>query len=190
MSADDQLLIDRCRAGETSAFGTLVLRYQDRLYGTLVHLLGSTHDALDVAQDAFVLAFQNLHAFRGDSAFYSWLFRIAYNSAVSFRRKRKRPAASLDHVRDRDGIDPEDTRKSSDPGYGLESAERQQAVRAAMDELDEDYRTILVLKEMEGLRYDEIAEVIGCPIGTVRSRIHRARGELREKLLKGMPTER
>jgi RNA polymerase sigma-70 factor (ECF subfamily) len=189
VSADDRALIERCRAGEANAFGGLVARHQDRLYGTLVHLLGSTHDALDVAQETFVLAYQNLNSFRGDSAFYSWLFRIAYNAAVSFRRKRKRPLPSLDHARDRDGFDPGDQRPSADPAFEIASHERRQLVHEALAELPEEYRTVLVLKELEGLRYDEIADVIGCPIGTVRSRIHRARSELRDKLTRVMKSE-
>jgi RNA polymerase sigma-70 factor (ECF subfamily) len=98
----DQALIDRCLAGESEAFGELVRMHQDRLFGTLAHLLGSVHDAADVAQDAFVLAYRNLSKFRGQSAFYSWLFRIAYNAAVNHRR-RNRMSASLDNHRQKAG---------------------------------------------------------------------------------------
>lgn len=189
MSADERILIDRCRTGDADAFGTLVERYQDRLYGTLVHLLGSSQDALDVAQDAFVLAYQNLPSFRGDSAFYSWLFRIAYNAAVSFRRRNRQPRRSLDELDDRHGGDPADARTSADPTTALLTDERRQIVQDALATLPEEHRTVLVLKELEGLRYDEIAEVLGCPIGTVRSRIHRARGELRDKLARSLKSE-
>jgi len=182
VSIDDRILIERSLAGQTDAFGMLVDRYQDRLYGTLAQMLRSPHDALDVAQEAFVLAHQNLNTFRGDAAFYSWLFRIAYNAAISFRRKNKRNHASIDQYREQTGTDPTDQNESSDPTQPLISLERQQAVRDALDQLPEDQRTVLVLKEMEGLRYDEISEIIGCPIGTVRSRIHRARSELKEIL--------
>lgn len=188
MSADDRALIDRCLAGDTEAFGRLVVRYQDRLYGTLVHVLGSTQDALDVAQEAFVLAYQNLASFRGDSAFYSWLFRIARNAAVSFRRRDRRPR-SIDHGRDVYGDEPVDASESADPTMGLAADERRQMVQTALGELAEEYRTPLVLKEMDGLRYEEIAEVMEIPIGTVRSRIHRARGELREKLVRALKSD-
>jgi RNA polymerase sigma-70 factor (ECF subfamily) len=189
VTADDQALIDRCLAGETDAFGGLVVRYQDRLYGTLVHLLGSTQDALDVAQETFVLAFQNLSSFRGDAAFYSWLFRIAYNAAVSFRRRQRIPGRRIETNGDSPGSELADQRPAADPSAGVLSDERRRLVQDALAELPEDYRTVLVLKELEGLPYEEIAAVVGCPIGTVRSRIHRARQELREKLLRALQSE-
>jgi len=188
-SVNDQSLILRCRAGDVDAFGSLVLRYQDRLYATLAHLLGSLEDARDVTQDAFVLAFEKLGTFRGDSAFYSWLFRIAYNAAMSRKRRERRPAASIEQDRERRGEELRDLRADADPGAALDSEERQTLVRRALDELAEDYRTAIVLKEIDGLRYDEIAHIVGCPIGTVRSRIHRARHELREKLSRTIKTE-
>lgn len=189
MSADDRALIDRSLAGDTAAFGRLVQRHQDRLYGTLVHLLGSSQDALDVAQETFVLAWQNLASFRGDSAFYSWLFRIAHNASVSFRRRDRRPVRSVDRSRDVHGDEPEDPRPANDPAHGMATDERRQAVQAALAELPDDYRTALVLKEMDGLSYEEISAVVGCPIGTVRSRIHRARTELKEKLTRSLKSE-
>lgn len=183
VSATDLALIRRCRAGDVEAFGGLVARYQDRLFATLAHLLGSLEDAREVTQDAFVLAFQKLGTFRGDSAFYSWLFRIAYNAAMTRRRKdRRHHPASIDLARQRLGEEPRDERPGADPTSALDRQERQRMVRRALAELGEDYRTAIVLKEIDGLRYDEIADIVGCPIGTVRSRIHRARQELREKL--------
>jgi RNA polymerase sigma-70 factor, ECF subfamily len=183
VSANDLLLIERCRAGDTQAFGDLVVRYQDRLYGTLVHLLGSLEDAREVSQDAFVLAFQKLGSFRGDSAFYSWLFRIAYNAAMTRRRKdRHREAASTDAARERLGEEPSDSSPGADPSFGMQVEERRELVRKALAGLADEYRTVIVLKEIDGLQYDEIAAIVGCPIGTVRSRIHRARHELRDKL--------
>ena len=182
MSKPDQELIADCLNGQTQAFGDLVVRYQNRLYNTLVGVLGSVDDAHDVAQEAFVNAFQKLHTFRGHSAFYSWLFRIALNSAVSQQRKINRVAVSIEATRERSGIEPIDRRPASRPEHALETTERQSAVRSALAELAEEFRTALVLKEMENLSYQEIAEIVGCPVGTVRSRIHRARSELREKL--------
>jgi len=189
VSADDQGLIDRSRAGDTAAFGALVVRHQDRLYGTLTQLLGSSQDAFDVAQEAFVLAWQNLSAYRGDAAFSSWLFRIAYNAAISFRRRERhsRSAAHLDP--DGAGIEPADRRPASDPTLGVVMDERRQIVQQALSRLADDYRTVLVLKELEGLSYEEIAAIVGCPVGTVRSRIHRARQELREVLTRALQNE-
>jgi RNA polymerase sigma-70 factor (ECF subfamily) len=181
VNAEDHKLIEECLSGRTDAFGELVLRYQDRLYNTLVRMVGSTDEARDVAQESFVHAFTKLDTFRGESQFYSWLFRIAYNAAVSRQRKRHK-SASLDAARDAGGLEPADGRPESVPSHAMERSERQAQVRDALGELSEEYRTVLVLKEIDGLKYEEIAEIVGCPIGTVRSRIHRARAELREKL--------
>lgn len=182
MKNDDQQLISDCLAGQTESFGRLVSRYQNRLYNTLVHFLGSADDAQDVAQDAFVLAFQKLSSFQGRSAFYSWLFRIAMNAAVSLKRKTKKIKASVDAAKDRLGQEPTDSHPDTRPSHGIEQNERQQIVREALAELSDEFRAALVLKEMDGLKYEEIAEVLDCPIGTVRSRIHRARLELKQKL--------
>ena len=182
MNPEDQELISECLSGQTEAFGQLVVRYQDRLYHTLVNVLGSRDEARDVAQDAFVHAFQKLNTFRGNSAFYSWLFRIAMNAAVSHRRKHRRIPISIEATREQTGIEPSDARPETEPAHAVELAERQALVRSALAQLPDEYRTVLVLKEMESLKYEEIAEIVGCPIGTVRSRIHRARSELREKL--------
>jgi RNA polymerase sigma-70 factor (ECF subfamily) len=182
VSKADHELIAECLNGQTHAFGDLVARYQNRLYNTLVTVLGSADDAHDVAQEAFVSAFQKLHTFRGQSAFYSWLFRIALNSAVSQKRKLHRVPVSIEAAREQAGTEPVDRHPATRPEHALETVERQVAVRGALAELADEFRTALVLKEMEDLSYEQIAEIVGCPIGTVRSRIHRARAELRVKL--------
>jgi RNA polymerase sigma-70 factor (ECF subfamily) len=185
----DQSLIEACLAGRREAFGQLVERYQHRLFHSLVHLLGSTEDAQDAAQDALILAFEKLGTFRGESQFYSWLFRIAYNSAVSSKRKpgsSKRKtgpmSVSLEARRDASGLEPADLNPSTEPSFGLEVSDRQRLVQQALGELSEEFRAAIVLKEIEQMSYEEIAEVVGIPLGTVRSRIHRARMELRQKL--------
>ena len=185
---DDHALIDACLAGQTDAFGLLVERYQDRLLHTLVCILGSREDAKDVAQDAFVQAFRKLETFRREASFYSWLFRIAINAAVTFQRRSRRSRVALSTDREH-GVEPCDEHPEARPSHGIESAERQAQVRAALNQLTPEYRTALVLKEIEGLKYEEIAEQVGCPLGTVRSRIHRARAELREKLTRVMGDE-
>lgn len=182
VKTDDQDLISECLAGDSDAFGQLVVRYQNRLYNTLVGVLGSAEDARDVAQDAFVHAFQKLGTFRGQSAFYSWLFRIAVNAAVSQKRKKRRTVTSIESAREAAGIEPVDSRPDTRPSHSLELTEQQALVRQGLAQLSEEFRTVLVLKEIEGLKYEEIAEMVNCPIGTVRSRIHRARIELRQKL--------
>lgn len=178
----DQELIAASLARDTAAFGELVARYQNRLYRSLIHVIGSPEDAQDVAQEAFVLAFQKLSSFRGDAQFYSWLFRIALNASVNYRRKNRSLGASLDATKERVGSEPSDTRTSSRPEQPLEQLERQRTVREALAQMTEEFRVPLVLAEMEDMKYEEIAELLDCPIGTVRSRIHRGRTELREKL--------
>ena len=180
---EDQELIQTCLAGDTSAFGKLVLRYQDRLYGSILMMVSSPEDARDLTQEAFVHAFRRLDSFRGDSAFYTWLFRIAINATISFRRKMvRRKTASIETAKEAIGEEPCDQRDDTAPSSRIESAEQQAVVRAALAELSEDFRTALVLTEIEGMSYEDTAEAVGCPIGTIRSRIHRARNELREKL--------
>lgn len=182
MAKPDQELIDESLRGHTTAFGDLVARYQNRLFQTLRGLLGSVEEAQDACQDTFLTAYQKLHTFGGRSAFYSWLFRIAFNMAMTRKRKRTRHTSSLDAQREETGDEPMDMRGDSPPEGPVLVAERQAVVRAALDGLSDEYRTVLVLKEMEGLKYEEIAEIVDCPIGTVRSRIHRAREELRHRL--------
>ncbi len=178
----DQDLIDSCLAGRREAFGLLVERYQHRLYGSLVHVTGSTEQARDIAQDAFVHAFEKLSTFRGQSQFYSWLFRIALNAAISAQRKTQRVTGSVDAVKEATGQEPVDGRAGAVPWDRLETQERQMLVQRALAELPEEYRAALVLKEMDDLKYEEIAAVLQVPLGTVRSRIHRARQELRARL--------
>lgn len=180
--ASDQALIDRCLSGQHEAFGLLVDRYQHRLYGALVHISGCPDNARDIAQDAFLHAFEKLSSFRGQSAFYSWLFRIALNAAVSARRKTQRVTASVDALREATGAEPEDERAATAPWHAMHVNERKQLVQQALSELPQEYRAALVLKEMDNLKYEEIAAILEIPLGTVRSRIHRARLELRAKL--------
>ncbi len=145
----------------------------------LFRVLGSSDDARDAAQDAFVQAFQKLKTFRGNSAFYSWLFRIALNAAATQRRRTRQKPTSIESMRETSGRTPVDPHPEAAPSHSMERAERQKAVQAALAALPAEFRIPLVLKEIDGLKYQEIAEIVGCPIGTVRSRIHRARIELR-----------
>jgi len=176
---EDAQLIDLALAGDSAAFGRLVTRYQDRLYNTLVHVVGSADDAYDVAQDAFVQAFLKLDTFHRNSAFYTWLYRIAFNLAVS-RRRRHKHASSIEQVRELSGSEP--VSHDDSPGDRLDREERVAQVRAAVDSLSDEFRSVLVLREIDGCCYETIAEILDLPVGTVRSRLHRARLELREQL--------
>ena len=181
-AASDQTLIDECLAGRREAFGVLVERYQHRLFHSLLHAIGSAEDAQDVAQEAFSHAYEKLASFKGQAAFYSWLFRIALNASVNFRRKNRSLGHSIEATKERIGSEPTDGHADTAPDQPLEQAERQQIVRTALAQMTEEFRIPLVLAEMEEMKYDEIAALLQCPIGTVRSRIHRGRAELREKL--------
>lgn len=181
--ADDQQLIQQCLAGQTEAFGQLVLRYQDRLFHAILLMVGSQDDARDLAQEAFIHAFRRLDSFRGDSAFYTWLFRIAVNATISFRRKAARQrATSVESARENTGQEPSDQRTDVSPSFHMEVSEQQALVQRALNELSDEFRMALVLTEIEGRSYEEAAELCDCPIGTIRSRVHRARAELKERL--------
>lgn len=179
MNADDRRLIAETLNGRTASFGELVRRYQDRLFNAALRVLDHEDDARDVVQDAFVSAYQSLRSFKGDSEFYTWLYRIAFNTAISLRRKR-RALVSLESGRAGEAAhEPEDRSEGTRPGAALERTEEEAALQAALNRLSPEHRAILVLKDLDGMKYEEIAEVLGVPIGTVRSRIHRARLELR-----------
>ncbi len=180
-SNDDNSLIAACRAGRTEAFGVLVQRYQDRLYPTMLRLTGSAEDALDLLQDAFLRAFEKLDKFQGESSFYTWIYRIAVNLALSGRRRRKGAVRVIGATRV-DALDPPSDPSLSDPALPLERAERDRLIQEALNALANDHRAVVVMKEFDGLRYEEIATVLGVPVGTVRSRLHRARLELRDRL--------
>lgn len=177
--SDDTPLIEATLRGDSAAFGELVRKYQDRLYNTLVHLTGSPEDAADLAQEAFVQAFVKLDTFRRSSTFYTWLYRIAFNHAASHYR-RKKPAASLDRAREASGREPVETNPG--PPEQLEQQENRAQVREALGRLSEEHRTILVLREIEGCDYETIAGVLDIPVGTVRSRLFRARMQMHDQL--------
>jgi RNA polymerase sigma-70 factor (ECF subfamily) len=182
VSADDHRLIAECLQGRHAAFGELVCRYQDRLFNTVYRLLGNAEDAQDVVQEAFLNAFQSLDSFKGDSQFYTWLYRIAFNTAVSLKRKQ-RVALSIHGSReDRGEVEPRDPSGYSQPEYALQQAEEERRIQQALGRLSSEHRAVLILKDMEGQKYEAMAEILGVPIGTIRSRLHRARLELRELL--------
>lgn len=185
MTTDSDLIVQSLD-GQPAAFGELVRRHQDRLYTTMVHVVGCAEEARDVVQDAFVQAFVKLDSFQGASSFYTWLYRIAFNLAINHRRRR-RPTISVDAVREQYGDEP--VEEGADPTAHLEQQERVRHVHAALEALDDDHRAILTLRELEGCSYESIAEVLDVPIGTVRSRLFRARMQLREQLKQLMPED-
>jgi RNA polymerase sigma-70 factor (ECF subfamily) len=181
VSDDDRQLIADCLAGRREAFGKLVSRYQTRLYNAIIRLVDNPDDAADVVQDAFLNAYQSLGSFKGDAEFFTWLYRIGFNTAISLKRK-KRAIVSLDANGPVGGIDPDDPSDYIKPGAALERSEEERQLQEAMNRLSHEHREVLVLKDIEGLKYEVIAEILGVPIGTIRSRLHRARLELRDLL--------
>jgi RNA polymerase sigma-70 factor (ECF subfamily) len=180
MSVDgDEQLIDATLAGNTAAFGELVIKYQGRLLHSMTHVIGSAEDADDVVQDAFVQAFLKLETFQRTAAFYTWLYRIAVNAAIS-QQRRRRPSPSLDRWRETTNEEPHD--RGPGPDGRMQQQERAAQVQAALARLPQEQRVVLVLREMEGCCYETIAEVLELPVGTVRSRLHRARLQLRDEL--------
>ncbi|HOX39158.1 MAG TPA: sigma-70 family RNA polymerase sigma factor [Candidatus Brocadiia bacterium] len=178
---DGQLLMN-CRRGDPRSFGLLIERYQDRIYNTALGMLGSPEDAADVAQEVFIKAWRSLAGFRGDSSFLTWVTRITYNTVISHRRKGGIQTQSL-------WIEDDDSREEKasdnpgvDPADESLSREAQQRVRAAIAALPDDARRLVVLRDIEGMEYEEIADVTGLPLGTVKSRLHRARMQLKETL--------
>ena len=176
---EDALLIDETLAGNTAAFGQLVQKYQDRLFNTLVHVTGCHEEAEDVAQETFVQAFLKLSTFQHRASVYTWMYRIAFNLWIT-RRRRKRPEVSVEQAREIAGEEPTDG--SEGPLQRLEREERAQQIHLAISELNEEHRSILVLREMEGCCYETISEILELPVGTVRSRLHRARVHLKQRL--------
>jgi RNA polymerase sigma-70 factor (ECF subfamily) len=175
-------LRDRASQGRHAAFEELVCRYQDRLFNTVYRLLGNAEDARDVVQEAFLNAFQSLDSFKGDSQFYTWLYRIAFNAAVSLKRKQHVALSMHGTGEDRGEIEPQDPSDYSQPDHALQRAEEERRVQQALVRLSSEHQAVLIMKDMDGQKYETMAKALGVPIGTIRSRLHRARLELRELL--------
>lgn len=176
---DDAQYISQTLAGDKAAFGKLVRKYQARLLNALYHVVGSRDEAEDVVQEALIQAFVKLDSFQQRSKFYTWLYRIAFNTSVT-RRRRRRGEVSMDQMREQSGDEP--TAMDDDPSRHVMRDEQAQQVWLAMHSLQEEHRAILVLREIEGCRYETISEILDLPVGTVRSRLHRARLQLRDQL--------
>lgn len=180
------MIVERVIGGEVEAFGILVERYQDRIYSAVHNYVMNADDAVDVAQDTFVKAYAKLRTFDADSAFYTWLYRIAINTAIDFLRRRKsRPADSLDDDRYTEvGFEPASRDPRGDPERVAVMSEQKRALKNAIGQLSEKLRTVAVLHDVEGLSQEEVAEILKVPVGTVKSRVSRARTELRYLLQK------
>ena len=181
----DQQLVERAQRGEKHAFELLVSKYQRKLGRLLARFIRDPAEVEDVAQEAFIKAYRALPSFRGDSAFYTWLYRIGINTAKNHlvSMGRRAPTTTEFDSEEAEGFaDGEQLRDINTPENVMMSKEIATTVNATMDSLPEELRTAIQLREIEGLSYEEIATIMNCPIGTVRSRIFRAREAIAEKL--------
>ncbi len=181
----DRQLVERAQRGDKRAFELLVIKYQRKLARLLSRLIRDPAEIDDVSQEAFIKAYRALPSFRGDSAFYTWLYRIAINTAKNYLVSTGRRTTSTSELEGEDGENFEENELLGDwntPEAELMSKEVMQTVNASMDALPEELRTAITLREIEGLSYEDIAGIMNCPIGTVRSRIFRAREAIAERL--------
>ena len=181
----DQLLVERAQKGEQKAFDTLVAKYQRKLGRLLARFIRDPAEVEDVTQEAFIKAYRALPSFRGDSAFYTWLYRIGINTAKNYlvaQGRRAPTSTGFDSEEAESFEDADQLRDINTPESLLHSKQIGETVNAAMEALPEELRTAIVLREIEGLSYEEIASIMDCPIGTVRSRIFRAREAVAARL--------
>ena len=182
---DDTVLVRRACNGDLGAYDDLVRRYQERIYSTLYHMTANHEDANDLAQEAFIKAFQALKSFKGGSSFYTWVYRIAVNKTINFLKQRKNKThLSLDDIDFQAEHDPDLVALISEktPRREINLAELQEKLNVAMQKLSEHHRLVVTLHDVQGLSHEEIAEIMGCNIGTVRSRLFYARQQLQAYL--------
>ena len=180
-------LVKKCQAGDTDAFDQLVTRYRTRVFGMIYNMVHSEQDAWDLAQDSFVKAWKSIGRFRGQSSFYTWIYRIVTNVTIDWLRKKqvKGTGAEFDDSIELKSIEPgARTAPKSDalPFQRMEQAEIRERIDAAIKQLSPEHRAVILMKEMEGMQYHEIAEALECSIGTVMSRLFYARKKLQSLL--------
>ena len=184
MSESDHALVQRVQCGDKKAFDLLVLKYQHKIFSLISRYVHDSHEIQDVAQEAFIKAYRAIPKFRGDSAFYTWLYRIAINTAKNYlvSRRRKPPVTDIDLENAEYYESAQSLRDMESPESVLFGIELKGVVDDAINALPYDLRTAVTLREFDGLSYEDIAEVMNCPLGTVRSRIFRARESIDEKI--------
>ena len=178
-------LVKLLKDGDRGAFNELIEQYQNKVINIAYGMLSDTEDAMDASQEVFINVYKSIGNFKENSSLSTWIYRICANVCKDFLRKRMRSTKTVSIFsgteEDNDIIEIPD--ESASPHRRFEELELQDQIREAMDELSEEFRTVLVLCDIEGLSYDEIADILKCPAGTVKSRINRARGALRKKIL-------
>jgi len=182
---EEEALVRKARHGDLEAYDELVRRYQERIYGTIYHMTANHEDANDLAQESFIKAFQALKSFKGGSSFYTWLYRIAVNKTINFLKQRKnRIQMSLNDLDFNAEHDPDLVALISEktPHRDVNLSELQEKLNEALLKLSEPHRLVVVLHDVQGMAHDEIAKVMDCNIGTVRSRLFYARQQLQALL--------
>ena len=177
----EQELVRAAAGGETEAFERLVRTYENKIYHLALRMCGSADEAADIAQEAFLAAWRGLPSFRGEAGFATWLYRLTSNAAIDYLRRQKKQRGDMSLDDEELGLDAVDSGPS--PQETAEGSELRSAVAAGFNQLSEGHRQVLVLREIQGLSYEEIASVLELDIGTVKSRISRARSSLRKILL-------
>jgi len=182
--SSDKKLVKRVQKGDKGAFDLLVLKYQHKIVNLVMRYVRDPELALDITQEAFIKAYRALPRFRGDSAFYTWMYRIAVNTAKNhLAAQRRRPMDVELDLQDPEQYDLHAKLKETDTPEGVSlSNELKETVERAIASLPEDLRTAIILRELEGMSYEEIAQTMECPVGTVRSRIFRARDAISKKV--------
>lgn len=186
----DRDLVERARQQDLAAYDELIRRYQRKIYQLVYNMTSNREDAEDLTQDVFVKAYQALRYFKGDSSFYTWVYRIAVNRTINYLKKRKRGAAlSLDDLDQAVERDPGyvELRARESPVRDASLSELQKKLNEALQTLSEKHRTVVVMHDIQGIQHDEIARVLGCSEGTVRSRLFYARQELQKQLSEFAP---
>lgn len=184
MDQSDLALVKRVQAGERKAFDVLVLKYQQKVINLALRFVRDHHTAMDISQEAFIKAYRGLKNFRGDSAFYTWLYRITINTAKNHvvTQSRRLPANDIDAQDAEQYSGADKLHESGTPDKEMEKDDVHNAIIRAIEELPNDLRIAITLREIEGFTYDQISEAMECPIGTVRSRIFRAREAIEAKV--------
>lgn len=177
----EQELVRAAAGGDTEAFERLVRTYENKIYHLALRMCGSADEAADIAQEAFLAAWRGLPSFRGEAGFATWLYRLTSNAAIDYLRRQKKQRGDMSLDDEELGLDAVDSGPS--PQETAEGSELRSAVAAGLSQLSEGHRQVLVLREIQGLSYEEIASVLELDIGTVKSRISRARSSLRKILL-------
>jgi len=181
----DWSVVERVQGGDVAAFDQLILKYRERVYAMIYNITSNREDAADLAQDAFIKAFQSINRFHGQSSFFTWLYRIALNAALSHvRRNRLRTFFSFDKVHEDTGVSDVINKLTAKGGVEREVfvAELQEKLNEAMQKLSIPHRTVVTFFEIDGLSHEEIAEIMECSVGTVRSRLHYAKQLLQAEL--------